>query len=322
MKKLICLILAAVMCLCLFAGCVQKDDGVMKIAVVRQLDHASMDEIQNAITAQLDKIAADKKLTIQYKDFSGGNDTTILGQVGAQIKDDNYDAVIPIGTLAAQCMVTALEGTDTPVIYAAVSDPEKAGLVDLPKVTGVSDALNTRFIMDMILAIDPEVKTVGLLYSNSEPNSATPIAQAKAYLDSKNIACLEKTGNNASEIIAAAESMVGRVDAVFTPTDNVVMASEGAVAEILNAEGIPHYTGADSFVTAGAFVTSGVNYTDLGAKAADMAVEALQTGKFPAFHVMEGGIITVNTETAQKLEINYSAFSNMAGTVKEVTTGQ
>ena len=69
-------------------------------------------------------------------------------------------------------------------------------------------------------------------------------------------------------------------------------------------------------------MTSGVNYTELGAKAADMAVEALQTGKFPAFHVMEGGIITVNTETAQKLEINYSAFSNMAGTVKEVTTGQ
>lgn len=322
MKKLISLILVAVMSLCLFAGCVQKDDGVMKIAVVRQLDHASMDEIQNAITAQLDKIAADKKLTIQYKDFSGGNDATILGQVGAQIKDDQYDAVIPIGTLAAQCMVTALEGTDIPVIFAAVSDPEKAGLVGLNKVTGVSDALNTQFIMDMILAIDPEVKTVGLLYSNSEPNSATPVAQAKAYLKSKNIEVLEKTGNNASEIIAAAESMVGRVDAVFTPTDNVVMASEGAVAEILNNAGIPHYTGADSFVTAGAFVTSGVNYTDLGAKAADMAVDALLNGKFPAFYVMEGGIITVNTETAQKLSIDYSAFSNMAGTVKEVTTGQ
>lgn len=322
MKKLICMILVAVMALSLFAGCVQEDDGITKIAVVRQLDHSSMDEIQNAITAQLDKIAAEKQLTIQYKDFSGGNDATVLGQVGAQIKDDGYDAVIPIGTLAAQCMVTALEGTDIPVIYAAVSDPEKAGLVDLPKVTGVSDALNTQFIMDMILAIDPDVKTVGLLYSNSEPNSATPIAQAKAYLDSKNIAYLEKTGNNAVEILAAAESMVGRVDAVFTPTDNVVMASEGAVAEILNDAGIPHYTGADSFVTAGGFVTSGVNYTELGAKAADMAVDALLNGNFPAFHVMEGGIITVNTETAQKLSIDYSAFSGMAGTVKEVTTGQ
>ena len=322
MKKLISLILIAVMTLCLFAGCVQEDDGIIKIAVVRQLDHSSMDEIQNAITAQLDKIAADKKLTIQYKDFSGGNDATILGQVGAQIKDDNYDAVIPIGTLAAQCMVTALEGTDTPVIYAAVSDPQKAGLVDLPKVTGVSDALNTEFIMNMILAINPDIKTVGLLYSNSEPNSATPIAQAKAYLDSKNIVCLEKTGNTAAEIIAAAESLVGRVDAVFTPTDNVVMASAGAVAEILNEDGIPHYTGADSFVTAGAFVTSGVNYTELGAKAADMAIDALLNGAFPTFHVMAGGIITVNTETAATLEIDYSVFSTMAGTVKEVKTGE
>ena len=74
-------------------------------------------------------------------------------------------------------------------------------------------------------------------------------------------------------------------------------------------------------MTSGAFVTSGVNYTELGAKAADMAVDALQNGSFPKFHVMAGGIITVNTETAAKLKIDYSAFSTMAGTVKEVKTG-
>ena len=323
MKKFISMILVLAMALCLFAGCGNaKEDGVLKIAVVRQLDHSSMEEIQNAITGRLDAIAKEKNLKITYKDFSGGNDATVLAQVGTQIKDDRYDAVIPIGTLAAQSMVTALEGTNTPVIYAAVSDPQKAGLVDLPKVTGVSDALNTEFIMDMILALDPEIKAVGLLYSNSEPNSATPVAQAKAYLEKKGITVIEKTGNNASEILAAAESLVDRVEAVFTPTDNVVMASEGAVAEILNKAGIPHYTGADSFVTSGAFVTSGVNYTELGAKAADMAIDALQNGNYPAFHVMAGGIITVNKETATALNINYSVFNTMAGTVKEVETGK
>lgn len=74
---------------------------------------------------------------------------------------------------------------------------------------------------------------------------------------------MEKTGNTSGEIVEAAASMVGRVDAVFTPTDNVVMAAEVTVAETLNEAGIPHYTGADSFVAAGAFATCGVNYTEL-----------------------------------------------------------
>ena len=76
----------------------------------------------------------------------------------------------------------------------------------------------------MMLSAQPDVKTVGLLYSNSEINSATPIAEAKAYLEEKGIAYLEKTGNNSGEVITAVSDLVGRVDAVFTPTDNTVMA--------------------------------------------------------------------------------------------------
>ena len=144
--------------------------------------------------------------------------------------------------------------------------------------------------------------------------------QAREYLEANNIAYLEKTGNTTDEVISAASSLVGRVDAVFTPTDNVVMGAEAAVAEILNEAGIPHYTGADSFVAAGAFTTCGVNYTELGAYTADMAVEILQTGKVPGYHVMDGGIIAVNTETASRLNLDYSVFSTMANTVKEMTT--
>ena len=98
--------------------------------------------------------------------------------------------------------------------------------------------------------------------------------------------------------MTAASSMVGQVDAVFTPTDNVVMAAAAAVSETLTKGGIPFYTGADSFVTAGAFATCGVNYTELGTYTADMALDILETGVVPAYHVMDGGIITVNTETA------------------------
>ena len=100
------------------------------------------------------------------------------------------------------------------------------------------------------------------------------------------------------------------------------MAAAAAVSETLTKGGIPFYTGADSFVTAGAFATCGVNYTDLGTYTADMALDILETGTVPAYHVMDGGIITVNTETADALGIDYSAFNDLAGQVVEVTTAE
>ena len=298
------------------------DATTYKVAIVQQLDHASLDEIRTAIEAELDAKAAEKGITIEYKDFNGQNDATTLNQIGTQVVSDGYDAVIPIATLAAQCMATACESTKTPVIYAAISDPAAADLTDIDYVTGTSDALNTQSIMDMIFAVQPEAKTIGLLYSNSEANSTTPIAEAKAYLDAKGIAYVEKTGNTNDEIMTAANALVGQVDAVFTPTDNVVMAAAAAVSETLTNAGIPFYTGADSFVTAGAFATCGVNYTELGTYTADMALDILETGTVPEYHVMDGGIITVNTETAAALGVDYSAFNKLAGKVVEVTTAE
>ena len=232
-----------------------------KVAIVQQLDHASLDEIRVAIEAELEAKAAEKGIAIAYKDFNGQNDATVLNQIGAQVVSDGYDAIIPIATLAATTMATATEDNQIPVIYAAISDPGEAQLTGIANVTGTSDALNTPFILDMMLKANPDIETVGLLYSNSEANSVTPIREAKEYLDSKGIAYLEKTGNTTDEILTAASAMVGRVQAVFTPTDNVVMAAASAVAEILNEAGIPHYTGADSFVTAGAFATCNLCYS-------------------------------------------------------------
>lgn len=320
MKKLFCAALSVLMSLSLLAGCgaAPKNDGSKKVAIVQQLDHSSLDEIRLAVEAELDRQAKETGVSVSYTEFNGRNDTTLLNQIGAQVVSDGYDLIIPIATTAAQCMVTAAEGKDIPIVYAAISDPASAGLTGLSNVTGTSDALNTTFLLDMMLAVQPEVKTVGLLYSKSEINSEMPIAEAKAYLDSKGIACLEKNGNTADEIIAAANDLVGRVDAVFTPTDNVVMASEAAISEVLNNAGIPHYTGADSFVQSGAFTTCGVNYTELGTYTAAMAMDILAGGAVPEFHVMDGGIITVNKASAARLGLDYSVFSDMAGTVVEV----
>ena len=327
MKKLICVILSLVMILSLTA-CASSEEELTptgcitySVAIVQQLDHSSLDEIRNAIEARLKELGEKSEVPVHFNISydNGQNDASMLNQIGTQVVSDGVDMIIPIATLAAQSMVTAADG-NIPVVYAAISDPEGAGLTGMDTVTGVSDALNTNFIMDMMFAADPDIQTVGLLYSNSEINSEAPIADAKAYLDAKGIAYIEKTGNTANEVIAAASDLVGRVDAVFTPTDNVVMATEAAVAELLNEAGIPHYTGADSFVLSGAFATCGVNYTELGTKTADIAFDILQGGAIGDFHVMEGGIITVNTETAQSCGIDYSVFKDMANTVNEVVT--
>ena len=293
-----------------------------KIAVVRQLDHASMNEIQEAIIAELEAKEAELGISIEYGDFNGNNDPSTLNQIGAQILADGYDAIIPIGTLAAQQMASTAEATQTPVIYGTVSYPEVANLTGIPYVTGTSDALNVELLLDMMLAADPEIQTVGLLYSTSEVNSAPAIETAKAYLDEKGIAYLEKTGTTSDEIIAAVSSMLNQVDAVFTPTDNAIQAAELAIAPMLAEAGIPHYAGADSFVRNGAFATCGVNYTDLGTQTADLALEVLQTGEFPEYVTVSGDIITVNTETAAALGLDYSVFESMGSQLVEVQTTQ
>ena len=334
MHKLLTLALAGVMTLSLAACGSKTDNGgsdaqqesengkTYKVAVIKQLDHASLDEIANAITAELDKLAADNGVTIEYEVTSGQNDPTILKQLSDQAIADNVDAIVPIATSAAQITALSAEDSKTPVVYAAISDPAAANLTGIDYVTGTSDALNTEFIMDMMFAQNPNVAKVGLLYSLSEPNSAQPITDAKAYLDAKGIAYVEQTANTNDEVVAAASALIADgVDAVFTPTDNVIMAAELAIAEDFAKNGIPHYTGADSFVRNGAYATCGVNYTDLGTKTADLAYSAITEGmgSMEDYYLMDGGIITVNTDTAAAMSLDYSCFDSM-GTVVEVTT--
>ena len=300
----------------------ESEGSAYKVAVVKQMDHASLDEIANAVCEELDQLAQDNGVTIEYEVYSGQGDQSVLNQIGTQVIADGVDAVIPVATLAAQVMAVCAEDTQTPVVYAAISDPESAEMTGIDYVTGTSDALNTEFILDMMLAQNPDVQKVGLLYSLSEANSEKPIAEAKAYLDEKGIAYEEMTGNTNDEVIAAASALIADgVDAVFTPTDNVIMAAELAIYEDLAEAGIPHYTGADSFVRNGAFATCGVNYTELGRETADLAYEAVTVGMegMEDYYLMDGGIITVNTETAETLGIDYSVFNDM-GEVVEVTT--
>lgn len=300
------------------------DTDGYKVAIVKQMDHASLDEIADAIAARLESLETEKNVTIEYDIYSGQGEQTTLMQIGEQVISDDVDAIIPIATLAAQVMTSCAEESETPVVFAAISDPASASLTGIDYVTGTSDALDTEFIIDMMLAQQKDIKTVGLLYSLSEANSATPIAEAKAYLEQKGIRYVEQTASTNDEVIAAAASLIASdVDAIFTPTDNVIMAAELAIYEELANAGIPHYTGADSFVRNGAFATCGVNYTELGTKTAELAYTAITEGMeaMEDYYLMDAGTITVNTETAAMLQMDYSAFKQM-GEITEVETTQ
>lgn len=323
MRVLAAMMIAAMMFALTGCGAGEKSGDTLKAVVIKQLDHASLDEIASAIEASLKEEAKKAGKEIKIEVVSGQNDSTVLKQLSEQAVSEGADVIVAIATLAAQIAAGSAKGTGIPVVYAAVSDPEGAGLTGLENVTGTSDALNTAFILDMMFALDTKPGKVGLLYSLSETNSEKPISEAKEILQQKGVEFTEATAESPDEVRAAVSLLVSNgVDAVFTPTDNVIMASELAIYQDLIDAGIPHFTGADSFVRNGGFTTCGVNYTDLGTRTGEYAFRAAVQGTegMEDFYLMDGGIITVNTETASALGIDYSVFAEMGELVEVVTT--
>ena len=306
---------------------------VYKVGIVQYVDDASLNQIEKAIEAELDAKGAELGVTFDYADytFNGQADSTVLNQIAADLVADKVDVIIPIATPAAMIMQNATEDNQIPVVFSAVSDPVGAGLVastDAPgaNITGTSDAIDVSQIIDFALAVNPDLKKLGLLYDKSQDSSTSAIEAAKAYCDEKNISYVEKTGTTTGEIQAAADALVAEgVDAVFTPQDNTVMTAELAIFEKFTDSGIPHYTSADSFALNGAFLGYGVNYETLGTKTADMVADILANGADPAampVETLDSGIVTVNTETAAALGIDYSVFKDMCSELIETTTAE
>ncbi len=309
------------------------DGAVYKVGIVQFVDDASLNQINSALCAQLDAKGEELGVTFDYADynFNGQADSTMLNQIAQQLIAEEVDVIIPIGTPAAVIMQAATEECRIPVVFSAVSDPEGAKLVaslEAPgsNVTGTSDALNTKAVMDLMFAANPDIKTVGLLYNKSEDASREPIEDAKAYCQEKNVEVVEKTGTTNDEVMLAADALTAAgVDAVFTPTDNTIMTAELAIYEKFTEAEIPHYGGADSFALNGAFCGYGVNYVELGKATADMAADILVNGKDPAavpVVSLDNGIATVNTDTAQEIGLDYSMFEGMCSELKEITTAK
>ena len=310
-----------------------SNDIVYKVGIVQYVDDASLNQIEKAIQAELDAKGAEYGVTFDYQDytFNGQADQSILMQIAADLIADEVDIIIPIATPTAVVMQSATEENQIPIVFSAVSDPVGAGLVaanEAPgaNITGTSDAIDTDAIMNLIVTANPDTAKIGLLYDKSQASSLGSIEDAKAYCEANNIAYVEKTGTTVAEIQAAADALVAEgVDAVFTPQDNTVMTAELAIFEKFTEAGIPHYTGADSFALNGAFLGFGVNYENLGTKTADMAVEILVNGAKPAemaVQTLADGIITVNTETAEAVGIDYSVFKDLCSELIETVTAE
>lgn len=308
-----------------------NEGAVYKVGIVKYVDDASLDQIESAIQAELDAKGQELGVTFDYADYTknGQADSTTLNQIASDLVADNVDVIIPIATPAALIMQTATEENQIPVVFSAVSDPVSAGLVeslDAPgsNVTGTSDALNVEAIIDLMLAANPDLKKLGLLYDQGQDSSKSAIASAEAYCQEKGIEVVEKTGTTNDEIALAADALIAAgVDAVFTPTDNTVMTAELAIYEKFVDAKIPHYAGADSFALNGAFCGYGVNYVTLGTATADIVVDILVNGADPAatpVQIMSSGIAMVNTETAEAIGLDYSAFNDLCEEVKETVT--
>ncbi len=304
---------------------------IYKVGIVKYVDDASLDQIEQSIQAELDKKGAELGVTFDYADYTknGQADSTTLNQIAADLIADGVDVIIPIATPAALIMQAATEENAIPVVFSAVSDPVSAGLVDSleapgSNITGTSDALNVEAVIDLMLAANPDLKKLGLLYDQGQDSSKSAIAAAKAYCETKGIETVEKTGTTNDELALAADALIAaKVDAVFTPTDNTVMTAELAIYEKFVDAKIPHYAGADSFALNGAFCGYGVNYVTLGTSTADIAVDVLVNGAQPAstpVQIMSSGIATVNTEVASAIGVDYSAFASLCEELKETIT--
>ncbi len=304
---------------------------IYKVGIVKYVDDASLDQIEQSIQAELDKKGAELGVTFDYADYTknGQADSTTLNQIAADLIADGVDVIIPSATPAALIMQAATEENAIPVVFSAVSDPVGAGLVDSleapgSNITGTSDALKVEAVIDLMLAANPDLKKLGLLYDQGQDASKSAIAAAKAYCEAKGIETVEKTGTTNDELALAADALIAaKVDAVFTPTDNTVMTAELAIYEKFVDAKIPHYAGADSFALNGAFCGYGVNYVTLGTSTADIAVDVLVNGAQLAstpVQIMSSGIATVNTEVASAIGLDYSAFASLCEELKETIT--
>ncbi len=334
MKKIIAILAAAALFVSLFAFAT-AEGASFKVGICNYVDDASLNQIVENIQNRLAAIGAEKGVAFEVDYDNCNADASVMQQIISNFIADGVDLMVGVATPVAMQMQSMTEDNQIPVVFAAVTDPVGAGLVESleapgANITGTSDYLDTAAVFNLIFAAAPEADLIGLLYDVGQDSSTTPIADAKAYLDEKGVAYKEYTGTNASEVIMAAQAAVADgADALFTPQDNTIMPAELSIYEMLAEAGIPHYTGADSFALNGAFLGYGVDYANLGVETANMVAGILADGNDPAstpVMTFDNGTATINTETCAAIGLDFAAvseaFAPYCTAIQEITTAE
>ena len=335
MKKALALVLTLVMVFSMVSLVSAEEKTSFKVGICNFVDDASLNQIIANIRERLGEIEQEKGVTFEIAEDNCNLDTSVMQQIVANFIADEVDLMVGVATPVAIGMQGMTADNGIPVVFAAVSDPVGAQLVEsLEKpganITGTSDYLDTAAVLNLIFAANHDAKKVALLYNPSEDASAAPIAEAKEILTAKGVEVKEYTGANVTEVMQAAEAIVSDgMDAVFTPTDNTIMAAELSIYETLAEAKIPHYTGADSFALNGAFLGYGVDYANLGRVTGDMIAAILVDGADPAatpVQTFDNGTATVNTETCEAIGFDFEAIKEAFGPyctkVQEITTAE
>ena len=311
MKKHIALLLMLLAAFSLAAGGQQEaaDDGSVLIGVSKLLSHAALDAVEEGMQDYL----ASTGMNVRY-DFQNANgDISTAASIAQQFKSEGADIVLGIGTASAQALANVF--TDIPVLFAAVTDPQDAGLVadnNAPdpesNVCGVSDMNPVEAQIKLLIDITG-AKTIGNVYSSGEQNGIVLMEQAKAACEKLGVEFVEVAVTNSSEVMMATQSIIDRVDAVYIATDNNVISALSAIADVCDSAGKALFAADPSGVDGLPFLISwGFNYHSIGVEVGKL-IERIVNGENP------GSLGTVfltdpadfelwyNLDTAKKLGI-------------------
>mgnify|MGYP000523254192 CR=1 FL=1 len=252
------------------------------VAITAIVEHPALDAVRQGAIEELGAAGykEGENLTINFQSAQGNMATA--GQIAKQFVADNPDAIIAIATPSAQAVVSGT--SDIPVIFSAVTEPVEAKLV--PKldgsgtnVTGASDVLPLEPQVDLIKELLPNVKNIGFVYSPGEVNSTVTLKNLKAITSAQGINIVEAPAQKSSDIAMAAQSLAGKVDVIYTSTDNNVINAYEALAQVAKEAKIPLVSSDPSVVERGAAVALGVNYLDLGRETGKITARILKGEK-------------------------------------------
>lgn len=315
LKKFIALLSAAAMSAVVLASCgaeqsTEETSGntaggeTYQIGVLQYADHPSLDNCLEGFKQGLDA----EGITYELEAQSAKNDDATNTQIAQQFVDK--DLVCGIATPSAQACYNACYESGIPVIFNAVSDPVQAKLAvseteAMDGITGVSDKLPVEAQLALIREMLPDAKKIGILYTTSEANSVSTIADYKAKVADYGFELVEVGISNASEIPQAADVLVSQVDCVTNMTDNTVVANLPVLIEKATAAGIPVFGSEEEQVGNGCVASAGIDYIELGKKAGVIAARVLRGEDISSipFETMTESKITINPDAAAAINV-------------------